>query len=396
MFVFGKGWVYENETDGDNPGSGAPAGDGADVGGVQDAGGAGDGADGGEGSPQGGKKEETQDMKSAIDVALGYQKPQDDVEAKGEKKAPAEPGKDTETHYASGKPKKNDKGEELDEAGKVKTAKPKSAAELDLKADELKTLGPRAQQRFREVIGTLKAHEGTISTLSAQNKSLQEARDAIIGVLQETNTTQDELAGYLEFNQKLKSGDPRQLESALQIIEQQRVALYRALGREPQGGDVNLLAEFPDLVKQVEDEEITRAAALEIANGRRERAAREASERQARQQQSQQAQSAEARKQAADKALSEIEKWTAEVSKSDLDYKAKEDRLLAQLDEVLKEYPPNLWLTTLKRLYSGIVIQKAPGDGGSKPLRPSGAKPGAKTPGSMLEAINSGLGYGSG
>jgi hypothetical protein len=64
------------------------------------------------------------------------------------------------------------------------------------------------------------------------------------------------------------------------------------------------------------------------------------------------------------------------------------------LEGVLKEYPPNLWLPTLKRLYAGIAVEKAPAvGGGSKPLRPTGARPGAKAPSTMLEAINTGLGY---
>jgi hypothetical protein len=39
-------------------------------------------------------------------------------------------------------------------------------------------------------------------------------------------------------------------------------------------------------------------------------------------------------------------------------------------------------------LYDGIVIQKAPAGKQVTPLRPSGLKPGAKAPTSMLEAIN--------
>jgi len=415
-FIFVRGWVFQDETNGEGGdagggagGEGAAAGDGGDEGGGAPDGGDGGGGDDGAAAAAGGKKEEApKDMKSAIDAALGYTKPAGGdgkaVTPKegGEKKPGQGPaaadGKETETHHANGAPKKNEKGEALDDKGQVvkqAPAKLKTAAELDLKPEEKKALHAKTQARFAEVITTLKAHEGTIAKQSADIKVLTEARDAILGVMEETHTTQDQLAAYLEFNALLQSKDPKDLESALQMLEAQRTALYAALGREPEGGGIDLLKDFPDLKKQVEEEEITRAAALEIAKGRRDKAARDADAQRQQQHQRQQTQKAEQRKQAGEKALADIESWTAGLAKTDLDYKAKEDKLLGEVDGVLKEYPPNLWLPTLKRLYAGIVIQKAPAAGGkqNQPLRPSGAKPGAKAPDSMLEAINQGLGY---
>lgn len=346
-------------------------------------------------------------MKAAIDAGLGYRKgPGGEAldpltgKPKEEAKPAAKPeGKETETHHANGAPKKNDKGEALDDKGQV--AKPaaapklKSAAELDLKPEEKKGLHAKTQARFAEVIGALKTHEGTIAKQNDTIKTLGEARDAILGVLEETHTTQDQLSAYLEFNALLQSTDPKDLEAALQMVEQQRAALYKVLGREPKPGDLDLLSDFPDLKKQVDEDEITRAAALEIAKGRRERSARDTESQRQQQQQRSQQQTLEQRKQAGDTALKGIEQWTAGLAKSDLDYKAKEDKLLAKLDGVLKSYPPNQWLPTLQLLYEGIEIQKTD-TGGSRqerPLRPSGAVPGAKAPNSMLDAINQGLGY---
>jgi hypothetical protein len=410
-FVFGKGWVYQDEAD-DTGGAGGGAAAGGAAHGADDGAGAGaegaeGGADAGAVSGDGGapaKKEgEAPDMKSAIDAGLGY-KPAagddlmksaiDTALANTEHLATKAPGRETETHHANGLPKKNHKGEDLDDKGQVLKAqapKPKSAAELALKPEELKALGAKTQQRFGEMINTLKAHEGTIAKQTEQIKGLSEARDAILGVMEETGTTQEQLANYLEFNALLQSTNPKDLEQALQLVENQRASLYKALGREPQG-------DFSDLAKQVDEEEITRAAALEIAAGRREKQARDEAARREQEKTRTTQQSAEQKKQAADAAFGEIEKWSLGLAKSDLDYKAKEDKLLGQLDEVLKEYPPNLWLTTLKRLYAGIEIQKAPAPSGkqNQPLRPSGAKPGAKAPSDMLEAINSGLGYGNG
>jgi hypothetical protein len=44
-------------------------------------------------------------------------------------------------------------------------------------------------------------------------------------------------------------------------------------------------------------------------------------------------------------------------------------------------------------LYSTISVTKAPVVNLNAPLRPNGAKPGAKAPNNMLDAIKSGLGY---
>jgi len=405
-FIFGRGGVLQDETDGETAGGGAAAADAGAAGGDIPGGGEAAGAGKGEAYPAGGDKGNDKapvDMKAAIDQALGYKggvdgKPVGDKPEEGKGGKLEGGGKESETHYANGKPKKNEHGEVLDPEGKVvKSAVPKlkSAAELDLKPEEKKALHSKTQARFAEVITTLKAHEQTLSKQAGEAKVLREGRDAILGVMKDTNTTQDQLSGYLYFNQLLQSGNPKDLESALQMVERQRLGLYKALGREPEGGGLDLLADFPDLKKQVEEEEITRAAALEISGARREKAGRDAAAQRQQQQQRTQHQSVEQNKQAGEKALKEIGEWTAGLAKTDLDYKAKEDKLLVKLDEVLKEYPPNKWLSTLKLLYDGIEITNAAPAGGSqnRPLRPSGAKPGAKAPASMLDAINQGLGY---
>lgn len=400
--AYWKRWVFEDEAGEAGGGSAAasPAG-----GGEQDLDGAGGGEGGGAGAAaDGGEKgAAAPDMKSAIDVALGYAKDGDGkaVAKEGEPKKP-EPKKaeaiESETHHANGKPKKGANGEDLDADGKPvqkSPAKAKTAAELDLKPEERKLLGAKAQARFGEMITALKSHETTIATMKEQNQQLAAGRDAILGLMKENRVDQDALAGYLHFNGMITSGDRGQLEQALQILEGQRAALYKALGKEPEGGGIDLLKDHADLAQQVADEEITRKAALEIAHARNEKAARAAAEERSRRSTDQRAQQQQAHQKAAEAALSSIEKWTAEISKSDLDFKAKEDRLLAQLDEVINNYSPDKWLPTLKLLYSGIEITKAPATagGGPKPLRPSGARPGNKAPNDMLAAINQGLGY---
>jgi hypothetical protein len=291
--------------------------------------------------------------------------------------------------HANGAPKKNEKGEDLDPEGKVvpkQAPKAKTSAELALSKEALAALRPESRARFQEVITTLKARETEIATLTEQMKPLAEARESIMSVLEETMTTPDQLSAYLEFNRLLQSQDPKDTERALDVVERQRTALYKALGREPAGGDLDLLADFPDLQGDVAESRLTRERALELANGRREKAA---NDRRAAQQREQQ-QSAGQRKQVADKAVRDIEAWTAELGKSDIDFKAKEKDLLDQVDEVFKTYGPEKWLETLKLLYKGIKVTKQAASQprrGEQPIRPSGAKPGAKAPQDMYEAM---------
>lgn len=401
-FLYGQGWVEEEKTDADTGGAGGAAGEGAPAG--DGAGGEGDlgtgaPAESDKGAPAGDKHPPAgdtgpKDMLEAIDIGLKYKKPDaEDPEAK--KAAEAAAAAAAAEKWPSGAPKKNAKGEDLDEQGKVVPLKAKTAAELALKPNELAALKPETRERFQQVISTLKAKEAENATLLEQIKPLREARDDIFSVLKETNTSQDQLFGYLEFNALLASNDPKNWEAALKMVEEQRAALYQALGREPEQGGLDLLAAFPDLVKEVEEERMTRKYALEVAQARRDKTAREQQANAQQQNQRQREEQASAKQREAEGALKEIEKWTLEQSQADLDYKAKEDKLMPQLKEILKEYEPKLWLSTIKRLYAGIVVQRAPGPGAKEkqPIRPSGTKGGAAEPANMLEAINTGLGY---
>jgi hypothetical protein len=398
-FVFGQGWVHLfDETNGDDPNGttgGATGGDGDATGGADDTTDKTAGGDDTDITTQTGAKDETNSMLKAITEGLAKTAPKVDLEEDPAKKAAdaAAAAAKTEKH-ANGAPKKDAAGNDLDDKGvitkKAEAPKAKTAAELDLKPDEKKALGQKAQARFSEVITTLKAKEAEVTALTEKMKPLEEARQSIMGVLEETNTTSEQLSAYLEFNMLVQSQKPADLQKALDIVEEQRAALYVALGKEPGDGGIDLLQPFPDLAAKVADGQITREDALEIAQGRRDKAARdEQAQRGERQQQS-----AKQVQQSRDNALASIEGWVKSLASSDIDYKAKEAKVIDQVDKVIQDYPPEQWLPTLKLLYQGITITKAaPQKRSETPLRPTFAKPGAKAPGSMEEAIDVGLGY---
>lgn len=276
---------------------------------------------------------------------------------------------------------------EAEEAAKLKAQK---ADDFHLSPQMKKHLSQEAQQRFHSLHRYAKEKETEVVKLTETVKPLTEARDTLLSILEETHTSQDDLVGYLNFNALLHSQDPKDLQTALGIVESQRAAIYKALGKEAPG--VDLLAEFPDLLDRVEKELITREDALELANGRR----RDQALSKQRNDHGEQQRNVEATKKVQDDALASIDKWSKEMAGKDIDYKKKEEKLLAELPEIIKNYPANLWLRTFQSLYKTIEVVKPapsiPGNGGT--LRPSGARPGGKTYTELTpDALRAGLGY---
>lgn len=393
-FIFGRGWVFQAPA-GDDTTSGGGGGDDTVSGGDDTVDGGGeDTVTGGEDNDTlaGGKGNDTvdpnepKDMLEAITAVTGGKKPEPKVEEKRE----------TETHYASGKPKKNDKGESIGEDGKViQKPKEKSVAELTapLSDAERKTLTPASQGRFAELSKAVKTLDEKLAAANAEVEPLKQAREALVGAMQDTGTTQEMLVNLLEFNGMRQSSDPKELEQALKFLNTLRVPILTALGIEE--GDVDLLKDFPDLAKEVEEERMTRPYALEVAKGRRAEKLRQQQADATRSAETKKSEQARAHKQAADAALDDIEKWTRQLQTDDLDYKAKEDILLPKLQGVMKDYQPAQWLPTLKLLYAGIVIKKdqSTQTRQQRPLRPSAARAGEPAPTDMKQAIDQALGY---
>lgn len=286
------------------------------------------------------------------------------------------------------------KKQEADTAAKAKqeadakALKGKTSKDFVLTPEEKKILGPKAQQRFQQLHAYAKDKESALANLQVQYAQMHEARDGMMEAFQEYKVTPGDMRQLFTYNKAVKEG---RLDEALQIVEGTRTALLKALGREAPG--VDLLKDYPDLSKQVEEQEITRAAALEVAQARRAKANAE-HQGHVRQQQTQGAQQiARARQQGE----ADIATWATKMAKEDIDYAAKEEKVLARVPSVVRRYPPHLWLPTLQEIYDSIELVKQPGaealNGGHQPLRPSGARPGAKQATDMKDAIAQGLGY---
>jgi len=327
------------------------------------------------------------DMLSVIDNALGYKAPEGETEAPASEAAP-------ESTPEAGEGQPTEGAEAADPAKKPEEKKPEEGPK-DLKSLELTDQDKRAMKqataaRYQEVLSIAKTERQAREAAEAQAQALAQSRDAILTVMKETHTTEQDLGALLEFNRLTKTGRPEDLKAALEVVNTQRLHLMKALGVQGDGYDP--LTEHKDLLQDVEDQRVTRERALEIAGARKSEAIR----RQNEQRQAQSGQQAQQAQQVQEQALSGIEKWSAEMASTDIDFKAKEAILVPEITAIVRENPPSTWLPMIKTAYRLITVKKAqeavPG-AGPKPLRASGAKPGGAAPTSMMEAIDQKLGY---
>lgn len=336
-------------------------------------------------------KDPAEGMASAI--RAGLKKEKGDDEEGGERKAA--PVKET-------KPKTKTAAEISEESAKVVDEREKAAqkkAEDDkfkgkttkdfmLSQDERRALSQSANRRFHDLTRLSTRNEERIAVLSEQNAKLQQARDTIMDVMEEHGVrTSAELTPLLQYNKLLVTGD---LEGALAMVDEQRAQLLTALGREADG--VDLLKDFPDLQAAVENEEITRKAAIETATLRR----REQSRRQQDESANQQTQRLQQDNDAREAALTSISQWEAGLTGKADHTDARVAHVNSKMQAVMEKYPPRLWLETIRLIYDNY---RAPAttvrrlNGGDEPLRPGGPGGGNhKAPTSMEAAIAQGVG----
>lgn len=275
-----------------------------------------------------------------------------------------------------------EKAERLrDEAGRFakKPAEPeKPAAEEDETAMP-EGLSEKAQERFRKLAS--RVHEYAEAAQAAQ-RDIQAFRE----VISETGASPQDFGQALDYLRAVNRGD---MQGALRMLDEQRRMISLAMGQPIPGADA--LAEFPDLRQRVEAYQMDESAALEIAR------ARVMQREQMRQHQSQQQgmQRQQAQQQERANAIGMIDQMGAQWTKSDPDYQAKESVILKQLPSIAQQFPPGMWAHQVRMLYDTLSAMPMPQPARTTPapLRASGQTAGAREPGSMLEALQSGLGY---
>jgi hypothetical protein len=337
---------------------------------------------------------EGESLFDAINAGIPSEEPQEEAETEevpeGEEveEAPeGEEGDAAEEAEGDDADAEGEEGEQTDEEKAAAAAKAeKPAKEPDPINDPLPrgTLQSTAE-RFKHVVSTLKEKTAALDTVQAQY-------DEIIGEISGAGMDGTTFGHMLEYARGVNGGTYEGLRKSWTILQSEMKALAEALG-EPMPGE-DILKNYPDLLKEVNDKLITPERAAEIAR-QRNRDAAQAKLGQAKQstQQSaaQQAQAVTAGK----AALTALGKELAGKD-GPAEYRRKAGLVVGMLQSTFQHLPPAQWAKAFKAAYDKVpAAPKAAAKPGTKPgekpqpLRgnkvPSGQS--SKQPKTMAEAI---------
>lgn len=244
---------------------------------------------------------------------------------------------------------------------------------------------PEATARFSRLVERTKAAEGAARTyeqIKPEYEELKAAQDDLRTLFREHHVEPERFSALMGYQRLIGEGDLKGARAAL-FSELKKLSLE--IGDHQEAPDP--LSDHEDLLSDVENASMSRERAIELARAR----SREA-ERTQREQQSRQAtNSVEQSRQVADRATSDIAAWAAELRKSDINFVVKEKQIVGLIDGIVQEYPPNLWLPTLKRVYDSMKAGPSgngqAADAGVRPLRSSGGQQVSREPKSELDAV---------
>ena len=254
--------------------------------------------------------------------------------------------------------------------------KPEAKPEGDKPADQVADAGkptdaPKApEQEEAELLEGVKSERGKerIKQVFAEKKQLEQDITEFRELVKSTGMSAQEFATTLEFGRLVNSGDEKNIRVALEMIETQRAALYQKLGVEAPG--VDLLAGHDDLKQAVENMEITRDKALELAKLRKT----QADQTQRQQAETERAQSQEQYRQTVQSAATAMEAYLQTRAKeadhpSRLKIIGEHFQNPANLQRFVQTFEPKQWTAALQMMYDGIAVPKAAPTSQPQPLR---------------------------
>lgn len=228
---------------------------------------------------------------------------------------------------------------------------------------------PNAEQEESELLEGVKSERGRerIKQVFAERKQLEQDITEFRDLVKSTGMTAQEFAQTLEFGRLLNSGDEKNLRVALEMIEGQRSMLYSKLGVEAPG--VDLLAGHDDLKAAVDNMEITRDRAVELAKFRKVDAETKARS----QAQQTQVQERQVYEKTVKDAAGAMEAYL-DTRKNEVDHTARMKvisdhfRNPANLQKFVGTYRPEQWAATVQMMYDNIQVPKAAAPG-PQPIR---------------------------
>lgn len=254
--------------------------------------------------------------------------------------------------------------------------------EAEALIQEMGVKSERGQERIKQVFAKAKEAEGKATQLEAD---ITEFREMVTS----TGMTPTEFAETLEFGRLLKSGDETSLKTALEMVNQQRELICKQLGIEAPG--VDPLADFPELKKSVDNMEVSRAHALELARYKRQDQTRQQVQQTQHTSQQQMQEYQQTLKQAGDTAEAYFKTREKEVDFpvriAQIQTKFKDP---AFVNEFVTTYEPKQWVGILKMMYDSVVVPAAPRTTQNQPARSSqmmSGKPAANANASLTERL---------
>lgn len=248
---------------------------------------------------------------------------------------------------------------------------PEAADPVESEISELK-LSERSAKRFRELADEVKqlaplreAAEkagvdlGDLPTVFARAKE----RDEFVEMVSSTGASPEQFGRALDYLADIHAavkGDVEAAERAYAALLPEVTALAKLLGKEI-SGVVDPLEGHDDLKTAVEDGDITRQHALELARARTQGSLRENTTRQ----QQEQAKAQQEQQQA----LDWLVRFDQHMISADQTYAAKRPILDALVANIRQTLPPSAWPEAVQRAYASIPTVQAPARPRPGPVR---------------------------
>tara|TARA_R100001594_G_scaffold136482_1_gene178870 strand:+ start:219 stop:1286 length:1068 start_codon:yes stop_codon:yes gene_type:complete len=243
-------------------------------------------------------------------------------------------------------------------------------------------LKPKAEERFQSLVNDNKAKAEYIDQANEALSGMQEA-------VKQTGLNAEGFGTLMDFARLANSNNTEDRKEAFKLIKNEYHRQAQFLGEKVEG--VDHLADFPELKNRVEDFELSEDDALKIAQAERLMAQHKEQSQQT-SLEAERARQSDAEKQTA---LDEVGVFMNSMKKADIDFEAKNSKLMSMVDDIRRDYPANQWPSVVKHLYGAmgsasnqrIENKKAT----ANPVVSSNVSTGDQVPKTMLEAINQAL-----
>jgi len=288
------------------------------------------------------------------DTELGVDEAGDEVGEEGGKTETSDGEDAGKDEGAAGKPDGAD-GKPADGKGDTDEAKAAAEAAAAKKPDAVndpipKDVAPATQERIRTLIKATKEAE-TAKAEATQNL------DYIVNGVRATGMNPQQYGEVLSFMQLFNSGDPNQQSKALELVENLADQLAALLGKERTASDP--LKGFPDLAQAVQQGQMTRQWAAQLATSRRQTQTRSQIETSVRTTQEQEQQQKKERAKDLEDARVAMNNWELSMGR-DPQFAQLKDRLVRKLKPDFQKLSPKEWLPRFQQAFEVAKLAAGP------------------------------------